>query len=86
MIAVYKKIDEKSEPVFTMPASLRWRKELGEAGITFDDLHLTDLISIVYSLRIDSAVKYLEYKRHEAMQKRGIKEVKKATEKDFDEL
>lgn len=52
----------------------------------FDDLHLTDLISIVYSLRIDSAVKYLEYKRQEAMQKRGIKEVKKATEKDFDEL
>lgn len=69
-----------------MPASLRWRKELGEAGIQFDDLHLTDLISIVYSLRIDSAVKYLEYKRQEAMQKRGIKEVKKATEKDFDEL
>lgn len=69
-----------------MPASLRWRKELGEAGIRFDDLHLTDIISIVYSLRIDSAVKYLEYKRQEAMQKRGIKEVKKATEKDFDEL
>ena len=69
-----------------MPASLRWRKELGEAGITFDDLHLTDIISILYSLRIDNAVKYLEYKRQEAMQKRGIKEVKAATEEDFDNL
>lgn len=69
-----------------MPASLRWRKELGEAGIVFDDLHLTDVISIIYSLRIDNAVKYLEYKRQEAMQKRGIKEVKAATEEDFDNL
>lgn len=69
-----------------MPASLRWRKELGAAGVAVDGLHLTDIVSIIYSLRIDNAVQYLEYKRQEAMQKRGVKEVRAATEEDFDNL
>ena len=69
-----------------MPASLRWRKELGASGVAFDGLHLTDIVSIIYSLRIDNAVQYLEYRRQEAMQRRGIKEIKRATEEDFDKL
>ena len=86
MVAIYQKIDKQIEQPFTMPASLRWRKELGAAGIKYDDLHLTDIVSIIYSLRIDNALQYLEYKRQESMQKRGIKEIKKATEEDFNKL
>lgn len=86
MIAIFEKITNRTKQLFTMPASLRWRKELGEANIEYLDLHLTDIVSLVYSLRIDNAQKYLQQKRLETMQRRGIKEVRQATEEDFDSL
>ena len=86
MISLYKKIEEKETPQFSMPLSLRIIKEFGQNGIDYKGIHLTDVLSIFYSLRIDSAKEYLKHKRQEEMQKRGISSISKATEQDFDNL
>lgn len=86
MISLYEKIEEKETPQFSMPLSLRIIKEFGQNGIDFKGIHLTDVLSIFYSLRIDSAKEYLRHKRQEEMQKRGIASISKATEADFDSL
>ena len=86
MIRLYEKIQEKETPQFSMPLSLRIIKELGQNGIDYKGIHLTDVLSIFYSLKIDSAKQYLKNKRQEEMQKRGISTITKATEQDFDNL
>lgn len=86
MIKLFEKIEEKETPQFSMPLSLRIIKEFGQNGIDYKGLHLTDVLSIFYSLRIDSAKQYLQHKRQEEMQKRGISSISKATEQDFDNL
>ena len=69
-----------------MPLSLRYIKELAAAGIDWHGLHLIDLTSIVYSLRIDVALKKMEHDRKEHLAKRGIKDVRPASKADFDAL
>ena len=84
MIRIYQKIDLKGISVYTMPNALKWRKEL--QGINYTGLHLIDILSLLYSLRIDNAVQYLEQKGKEKMQEQGIRSVTQATEEDFDKL
>ena len=86
MISLFDKIEEKETPQFSMPLSLRIIKEFGQNGIDYKGIHLTDVLSIYYSLKIDSAKQYLQHKRQEEMQKRGISTITKATEADFDNL
>ena len=86
MIRLFEKIEEKEIAQFSMPLSLRIIKEFGQNGINYKDLHLTDILSIYYSLKIDSANQYLRQKRQKEMQKRGIANISKATEADFDNL
>lgn len=86
MMQLYKKIDNKETSQFTMPLSLRLIKESAAEGIDWKGLHIADLYSIIYSIRIDRAKEYLEHKRRERMQKRGIAEVRQATAQDFDNL
>ena len=86
MISLFNKIEEKETPQFSMPLSLRIIKEFGQNGIDYKGLHLTDVLSIYYSLKIDSAKQYLQHKRQEEMQKRDISSISKATEADFDAL
>ena len=87
MIEIYKKIpNQGSSPIFLMPLSLRLIKEASANHIDWRSLHFIDLLSIIYSLRIDRAVEFLREKKQQALQKRGISEVRKATEQDFDNL
>lgn len=86
MLRLYKKIDEKEIPEFSMPLSLRIIKEFGQNGIQWKDLHFADVLSIYYSLKIDNAKQYLRQKRQQEMQKRGIANISKASEEDFDAL
>ena len=69
-----------------MPLSLRIIKESAAVGIDWKPLHIADLFSLIYSIRIDKAKQYLEHKRRERLQQRGIAEVKQATAEDFDNL
>lgn len=69
-----------------MPLSLRYIKELASAGIDWHGLHIIDITSLVYSIRIDNARQKLELDRQKRMSERGIKEIRKATEADFNAL
>lgn len=71
---------------FSMPLSLRYMKELGNAGIDWKGLHLIDITSLIYSLRIDIAKQKLEMDKQKAMNERGIQAVRPATQEDFDWL
>lgn len=84
MIKIYRKIPSCGGSVYTLPNSLKWRKEL--QGINIDGLHLIDVIALVYSLRIDNAVQYLRQKGQEQMRQNGISSITPATEEDFDKL
>ena len=86
MVAIFKKIDNKERPQFTMPLSLRLIKECASAGIDWKCLHIADLLSIIYSIRMDNAKRYLEEQRQKKMQNKGIKEIRKANADDFDKL
>ena len=86
MVAIYKQIPNTQKPQFVMPLSLRIIKEASESGIDWKCLHIADLFSIIYSIRIDNVRQYLEQKRQEAMHKRGIAEIRQASEQDFDNL
>jgi len=69
-----------------MPLSLKYIKELAAAGIDWRGLHIIDLTSLVYSLRIDTARQLLQYERQRKLQARGIKEIRQATQADFEAL
>ena len=86
MIRLFEKIEDKETPTFSMPLSLRIIKEFGQNGVDWKGLHIADVLSISYSLKIDNAKQYLKHKRQEEMQKRGIANISKATEADFDNL
>ena len=86
-INTYKKIQvDNKTPQFSMPLSLRIIKMLGKEGIDYKGLHLVDVISLYYSIMIDKANEYLQYKQKEKLQKRGISEVRPASVDDFDKL
>lgn len=86
MIQIFSKIKNSEKPQFSMPLSLRIIKESANAGIDWKSLHMVDLFSIIYSIRIENAKQYLEHQRQKAMHDRGISEISKATEEDFDNL
>lgn len=69
-----------------MPKSLEYIKILGENGISWKDLHVTDAFSLVCSIRADAARKYLRYKAHERMSKAGVRNISVAGQADFDAL
>lgn len=86
MIKVFEKLPQQPKPKFSMPLSLRLIKESAVNNIDWKVLHIVDLYSILYSIRIDNANKYLENQRKEKLSQRGISEISKATEEDFDKL
>lgn len=86
MIKVFEKLPQAKKPKFSMPLSLRLIKECAANNIEWKFLHIADLYSILYSIRIDNANRYLEHKKQKAMRERGIVEISKATEEDFDKL
>ena len=63
MIRLFEKIEDKEIPIFSMPLSLRIIKEFGQNGIDWKGLHIADVLSISYSLKIDNAQQYLKHKR-----------------------
>lgn len=69
-----------------MPLSLQLIKESASCGIDYKSLHIIDLYSIIYSIRIDNAKQYLEQERHKRLSSRGISSIQQATEEDFDNL
>lgn len=85
---VYKKIPDslavKSQ--FSMPLSLRLIKESGQNNIDWKQLHIIDLYSILYSIRIDKANEWLRNQRQIKMQEKGISSITQATKEDFDKL
>lgn len=69
-----------------MPLSLQYIKELAEAGVDWQPLHVIDAFSLVCSLRIDLCRKYLEHVSRARMDAAGVKSITPATEQDFDAL
>lgn len=69
-----------------MPLSLRLIKESGQANIDWKCLHIIDLYSILYSIRIDSANNWLYQQKQMKLQQKGISSIKQASEEDFNEL
>ena len=87
MIEIYQKIKiDIPQRRHSMPLSLRYIKELASVGIDWKGLHIIDITSLIYSIRIDNARQKLEMDRQKRMSERGIKEVRKATAADFDAL
>lgn len=86
MIKVFEKIPNQQRPQFTMPLSLRLIRECATYNIDWKCLHICDLFSIIYSIRIENANRYLEQERQRKMRERGISSISKATDEDFDNL
>lgn len=86
MIKTFDKIHDKKISQFSMPLSLRIIKESSQNNIDWKSLHMADLFSIIYAIRIEKAEDYLDCKRQQEMQKRGISSITKATEDDFNSL
>lgn len=86
MDAIYKKIENKIVPEFTMPLSLRLIKEFEDKNINVYKLHLADLLSVTYAIRIENAKRYLEEMKRKRMNDRGISSIEKASVSDFDNL
>ena len=87
MIKIFNRIKTHIEvPEFSMPLSLKIIKECSQNNIDWKFLHIADLFSIIYSIRIDNAKQFLKQKREELLHQRGIQSITKATEEDFDRL
>lgn len=86
MLNIFNKIPNKNKPQFSMPLSLRLIKECSINNIDWKCLHIADLYSILYSIRIDNAINFLEQQRMKRMHEKGISSISKATEQDFDNL
>lgn len=71
---------------FPMPISLQYIKELGEEGIDWRGLHVIDVFSLVYSIRIDHCRKILSHQASERMSAAGVQAILPASESDFDSL
>ena len=55
-------------------------------GHLIKSMHYIDLQCLILSMEIDNLNQYVRELRRMELNKRGIKEVKKATEQDFDSL
>ena len=71
---------------FPMPISLQYIKELGEKGIDWKGLHVIDVFSLVYSIRIDNCKKILSDKATARMSAAGVQAIMPASESDFESL
>lgn len=69
-----------------MPLSLRLIKEATAEKIEWRGLHIIDLFSILYSIRIDNARRYMKSMQQKSRAERGIENVVPANESDFDSL
>ena len=69
-----------------MPLSLRIIKECASYNLDWKNLHIADLFSIIYSIRIDNANNYLDVQRKQTLSQKGIQSVSIATDEDFDNL
>lgn len=76
----------KEKTQFSMPLSLRYIKESGQNNIDWKILHIVDLYSIIYSIRIDNANSWLKQQRQLKMQQKGISNIYQANEEDFKNL
>lgn len=86
MIKLFKKIPQAEKSEFSMPLSLRLMKECASYNIDWRYLHIADLFSIIYSMRIDNAKNYLAHIRQQKLNEKGIKSITKANEDDFNKL
>ena len=89
MIGLYKKVNQGQvrKKQFSMPLSLEMITECSEYRITgWERLHIVDLFSIIYGMRIRKLQNYLDEQYRARLQKRGIESITPATSKDFDEL
>ena len=86
MIRIFQKLPNQEKPQFSMPLSLRLIKECATYNIDWKWLHIADLFSILYSIRIDNAKMFLKQQRQQRLNEKGIQSVTKATEEDFDKL
>lgn len=83
---IFKKIPNLEKRQFSMPLSLEIMKECANARLDWKGLHIVDLFSIIYSIRIDNAKQWLSHQRQEKLAKMGISKVEKASAADFDNL
>ena len=83
---IYQKIPNTEKQQFSMPLSLRIIKESSSANIDWKQLHIADLFSIIYSIRIDNAKRWLQQQKEERLAKKGISKIEKANANDFDNL
>ena len=86
MNEIYKKIPNIEKSQFSMPTSLKIIKESSSAGIDWKYLHIVDLFSIIYSIRIDNAKQWLAHQRQEKLAKMGITKIESANAQDFENL
>ena len=86
MLKVFDKLPAQPKPQFSMPLSLRLIKELSNTNINWKDYHIADLYSIIYAIRIEKAQTYLKYEKERKMHEKGISNISRATEEDFDKL
>lgn len=86
MLNVFKNIPKTNKLRFSMPLSLEIIKECAEYKIDYKGLHIADLFSIIYSIRIDNANRYLEQQKQEKLNRRGISNIQQANQDDFDRL
>lgn len=71
---------------FSMPRSLNIIKECAHENIDWKGLHYFDLLSIIYSIRIDHLKQWLKEQQQSRMQKAGIASIQSAKASDFDSL
>ena len=83
---IYKKIPNVEKKQFSMPLSLEIIKESAAAKLDWKGLHIADLFSIIYSIRIDNAKQWLAHQKQEKLTKKGIAKIESATAQDFDNL
>ena len=82
----------KSAPIqyeanqFSMPRSLNIIKECSHENIDWKSLHYFDLLSIIYSIRIDHLRQWIKEQKSKRMQQAGISSIQSANASDFDSL
>ena len=87
MVNMFKKAPIQYETnQFSMPKSLNIIKECSHENIDWKGLHYFDLLSIIYSIRIDYLKKWLKEQKSKRMQQAGISSIQSASASDFDNL
>ena len=69
-----------------MPLSLRIIKECTEYKLDWRGIHIIDLFSILFSIRIDNVERYLKNEKQRQLNARGYDQIQLASQNDFDSL